>query len=147
MAAPLTFLFTDLENSSHLWEQAPTAMRGALARHDAILRAAVEDHSGRIVKTTGDGMHAVFESAFDAIQAALSGQQAISANTWPVETGPLKVRMGLHTGESEEREGDYYGATVNEAARIMSLGHGGQVLLSEVTVLMLRSQKPTGASA
>jgi predicted ATPase/class 3 adenylate cyclase len=144
MAAPLTFLFTDLENSSHLWEQAPTAMQDALARHDAILRAAILDHHGRIVKTTGDGMHAVFESAFDAIQAALSGQQAISAITWPVETGPLKVRMGLHTGESQEREGDYYGATVNEAARIMSLGHGGQVLLSEVTVLMLRSQKPTG---
>ena len=144
MATPLTFLFTDLENSTVLWEQAPAAMRGALANHDAIMRAAVENHNGRIVKKTGDGFLAVFESPVDAVLAALSGQQAMYASTWPVETGPLKVRMGLHTGESEEREGDYYGTTVNEAARIMDMGHGGQVLLSEVTFVMLRNQKFDG---
>jgi predicted ATPase/class 3 adenylate cyclase/Tfp pilus assembly protein PilF len=146
MTVLLTFLFTDLENSTALWEQAPASMQGALARHDAILRAAVENHNGRIVKKTGDGLHAVFESAVDGTRAALSGQQAMSAETWPEETGPLKVRMGLHTGESEAREGDYYGTAVNEAARIMSMGHGGQVLLSEVTVIMLRSQKPAGVT-
>jgi len=138
--AQLTFLFTDLENSTGLWQQAPMVMQGALARHDAITQAAVETHNGRIVKTTGDGLHAVFESAADGVLAAVSMQQAMGDEVWPAETGPLEIRIGLHSGESQERAGDYYGSTVNTAARVMDLGHGGQVLLSEVTVLLLRGQ-------
>ena len=98
MRAPLTFLFTDLENSTSLWEQFPELMRTALARHDGLLQAAVEGQTGRIVKTTGDGIHAVFESALDAIMAAISGQVAMTAESWPSELGSLLVRIGLHTG-------------------------------------------------
>jgi len=103
---PLTFLFTDLENSTPLWEQFPDEMRQASARHDALMRAIIEQHHGRVVKTTGDGFHAVFEAPSDGVAAALAGQQALTAEPWPNTTGPLKVRMGLHTGESQERGGD-----------------------------------------
>ena len=116
---PLTFLFTDLENSTPLWEQFPDVMRSALVRYDTLLKEAIESHEGRIVKTTGDDLHAVFESPTDAVVAALVGQQAISTEVWADETGPLKVRMGLHTGESQEREGDYSGPEVNLAAWAM----------------------------
>jgi len=146
MAAPLTFLFTDLENSTVLWQQAPEEMKTALAEHDRILRAAVEAHNGRIVKTTGDGIHAVFDSPRDAVLCALDGQRTLAGNHWPEETGPLKVRMGMHTGECQERDGDYYGTTVNQAARIMGLGHGGQILLSGVTAVLLNDRPPSGGS-
>ncbi|MFL7838020.1 MAG: adenylate/guanylate cyclase domain-containing protein, partial [Candidatus Promineifilaceae bacterium] len=146
MAVQLTFLFTDLESSTHLWQQAPMAMQGALARHDAIMKAVIEQHNGRVVKSTGDGLLAVFESAVDGALAALSGQQAMASETWPAETGPLRIRIGLHSGESQERGGDYFGTTVNTAARIMDLGHGGQVLVSEVTALILRGQTPADIS-
>lgn len=136
--AQLTFLFTDLENSTGLWQQAPLTMQSALARHDAITQTAVFEHNGRIVKTTGDGLHAVFHSAIDGVLAALAMQQAMGSEKWPAETGSLKIRVGLHSGDSQERAGDYYGSTVNTAARVMDLGHGGQILLSEVTVLLLR---------
>lgn len=139
---PLTFLFTDLENSTTLWEQFPAVMRPALARHDALLRAAVEQQNGKIVKTTGDGLHAVFEAARDGVAAALAGQLALAAEPWPTEIGPLKVRMGLHTGESEARDGDYYGSTLNRAARVMGIGHGGQILISEVTAALVRTALP-----
>ena len=143
---PLTFLFTDLEGSTRLWEQFPAVMRSALARHDALLRAAVEQHNGKIVKTTGDGLHAVFEAAPDGVAAALAGQLALAAEPWPAETGPLRVRMGLHTGESQERDGDYYGPALNRAARIMSTGYGGQVLLSNITATLVQDSLPMDAS-
>ncbi|HEY5573568.1 MAG TPA: adenylate/guanylate cyclase domain-containing protein, partial [Anaerolineales bacterium] len=133
---PLTFLFTDLENSTPLWENYPDEMRQASARHDALLRAIIEGHRGRVVKTTGDGFHAVFESPAEGIAAALAGQQAIAAEPWSGRIGSLKVRIGLHTGESQEREGDYYGPEVNLAARVMGAGHGGQVLLSDTTATL-----------
>ena len=135
---PLTFLFTDLEGSTRLWEQFPAEMRQASARHDALMREIIEQHRGRVVKTTGDGFHVAFESPSDGVAAALAGQQAITAEPWPEATGPLKVRMGLHTGESQAREGDYYGAEVNRAARVMGIGHGGQILVSEVTAMLIR---------
>ena len=81
------------------------------------MREAIEPNSGRVVKTTGDGFHAVFESAADGVWQPLAGQQAMIAETWPAETGPLRVRMGLHTGASRQRDGDYYGSEVNRAAR------------------------------
>ena len=142
----LTFLFTDLENSTPLWENYPVEMRQASARHDALIRATIEQHNGRVVKTTGDGFHAMFESPSDAVAAALASQLVIGAEHWPETTGPLKVRIGLHTGESQEREGDYYGPEVNLAARVMGAGYGGQVLLSDITATLVRRSLPENCS-
>jgi predicted ATPase/class 3 adenylate cyclase/tetratricopeptide (TPR) repeat protein len=141
-AGVLTFLFTDLEDSTRLWEQFPDAMRTSLAQHDQLLHTAVESHQGRVVKTTGDGLHAVFDSPSEALAAALAGQHALLNSDWPGETGRLQVRMGLHSGESQARDGDYYGSEVNRAARVMGLGSGGQILLSEITASLTRSQLP-----
>jgi predicted ATPase/class 3 adenylate cyclase len=137
-----TFLFTDLENSTPLWEDHPNLMQELSARHDALLREAITAHKGQVVKTTGDGFHAVFEAASDGVAAALAGQQALIGEAWPAETGQLRVRMGLHTGESHERGGDYYGPEVNRAARVMGIAHGGQVLLSELTVSRIGEALP-----
>lgn len=139
---PLTFLFTDLENSTPLWEEYPDDMQQVSARHDMLMRLVIEQNGGRVVKTTGDGFHAVFESPSDGVSAALDGQQRIAAEPWPASIGPPKVRMGLHTGQSQEREGDYYGLDVNLAARIMSLGYGGQILLSENTATLVKKTLP-----
>jgi class 3 adenylate cyclase len=119
-------LFTDLEVSTRLWDQEPEAMRAALARHDMILREAVEAR-GEVVKETGDGVHAVFPTADSAVRAAIAAQVALGAEDWSVSE-PLRVRMGLHTGVAELREGDYYGGAVNRAARLMAIAHGGQVV-------------------
>lgn len=140
--SPLTFLFTDLQDSTPLWEKFPDEMQQASARHDALLREAVESNRGSVIKTMGDGIHAAFESPLDSVLATLAAQHALAAEPWPQTTGPLNVRMGLHTGESQERDGDYYGIDVNLAARIMSLGHGGQILLSETTSSLVQKSLP-----
>src|SRR5262245_50541839 len=137
----VTFLFTDLEKSTRLWEDEPDAMQSALARHDALLRATIESHRGHIVKTTGDGFHAAFASARDAVDAAIDAQRALASQSWPA-TGPLRVRMGIHTGESEFRDGDYYGPAVNRAARMSSSAHGGQIVVSHTTEELVRDQLP-----
>ncbi|HUF38873.1 MAG TPA: adenylate/guanylate cyclase domain-containing protein [Anaerolineales bacterium] len=137
----LTFLFTDIAGSSSLWQSHPQAMRGALAVHDDIVRFAITDHHGTIVKSTGDGFHAAFDQVADAAAAALEAQKNLAAYPW-TETGPLPVRMGLHTGDAEARAGDYYGPAVNKAARIMSLAGGGQILLSDVSTALL-AESPT----
>lgn len=139
----VTFLFTDIEGSTKLWEQYPEAMRPALARHDAILRAAVETHHGYTVKMLGDGIHAAFACASDALAAALAAQRALSAELWG-EMGPLRVRIALHLGAVEGRDGDYFGPPVNRAARLLSTGHGGQVLLSLATQESVRDGLPPG---
>ena len=131
-AGTVTFLFTDLEGSTRLWEQQPDAMKEALARHDEILREAVEAHGGHVVKTTGDGFHAVFVAAGDAVEAAVEAQRALSSDSWG-DIGRLRVRMGLHTGVEEPRDGDYFGSTINRAARLMAVAHGGQVVCSAAT--------------
>src|SRR5436190_2392452 len=128
----VTFLFTDLEGSTRLWQDAPDSMRGASARHDAIVREAIESHDGYVVKTTGDGFHAAFASARDAIDAAVDAQIALSAEAWE-PTAPLRVRMGIHSGLAEVRDGDYYGTSVNKAARLTSVAHGGQIVVSLAT--------------
>src|SRR6476646_148365 len=128
----VTFLFTDVEGSSRLWEDHPEVMDDVLARHDEIVRGAIESHAGYVVKTTGDGFHAAFGAARDALAAALAAQQALLGEP-PVQGVAVKVRMGVHTGEARLRDGDYYGSEVNRAARLMAVGHGGQVLVSEVT--------------
>ena len=140
-----TFLFTDLEGSTQLWEQFPQAMEAALERHDALLRAAVENSNGQVVKTTGDGLMAAFASALDGVTACLKAQRSLTDEPWG-ETGPLKVRMGLHVGEAQPRGGDYFGPAVNRAARLMSVAHGGQVLLSAVAVELVADLLPKGAS-
>jgi predicted ATPase/class 3 adenylate cyclase len=133
----VTFLFTDLEGSTRLWEEHPEAMQGALARHDEILRDAIESHSGHVVKTTGDGVHAAFATAHDAAEAAIAGQLALGSEPWAV-TGPLRVRMGIHTGEASVRDGDYYGTALNRAARLMAAAHGGQIVVSRATEELVR---------
>jgi predicted ATPase/class 3 adenylate cyclase len=133
----VTFLFTDLVGSSRLWEEHPEAMKGALARHDVILRDAVEGQGGRVVKTTGDGLHAAFAVAPDAVAAALDAQRRLTGEEW-VLPEPLKVRMGLHTGVAEVREGDYYGTAVNRAARVAAVAHGGQIVASAATADLVR---------
>jgi predicted ATPase len=125
-------LFTDLESSTRLWDEHPEAMRAALARHDAILVEAVEAHRGQVVKSTGDGLHAVFTSAEEAVGAAVAAQVALGSEPWG-STGPLRVRMGLHSGVAERRGGDYFGPVLNRAARLMSVAHGGQILVSLAT--------------
>ncbi len=125
----LAFLFTDIAGSTQLWERLPEAMTVALARHDTILRAAVEASGGRVVKTTGDGLMAVFPTATAGVAASLAAQLALGAEAWQ-ETGSLRVRMGLHAGDAERRGDDYFGPTINRTARIMAAGHGGQILLS-----------------
>ena len=139
----VTFLFTDIEGSTQLWEQHPDAMRSALAKHDSILKGAVESNHGQIIKTTGDGVNAVFVTAIDALHASIAAQHNFLK---PLDEVQINVRMGLHTGEAELRDGDYYGGTLNRAARIMSAGNGGQILLSEVTAQLAREQLPDGTS-
>src|ERR1043165_2557029 len=139
----VTFLLTDVEGSTARWEGHPEAMRAALARHDALLRAAVSEHGGHVVKTTGDGFHAVFNRATDAVAAALEGQRQLQGEPWD-GIGGLRVRMALHTGATEERDGDYYGPELNRAARLLATGHGGQVLLSDVTAGLVRDDLPDG---
>lgn len=136
-----TFLFTDIEGSTQLWERHPQAMKQALARHDAILQQAIEAHHGRVVKTTGDGILAAFETAMDALAASLAAQQALHTEAWE-DIQTLRVRMGLHTGEAEARADDYFGPALNRAARLMSVGHGGQVLVSASTVALVRDRLP-----
>src|SRR5215211_7427823 len=126
---PLTFVFADLESSTRLWERFPDAMKGAMERHEEILRDAVNGAGGRVVKTTGDGLMAVFGSPSAAVAAALEAQRALQRGGWG-ETGPLRVRMGIHVGVAQQRAADFYGPPVNRTARIMAAAHGGQVLLS-----------------
>src|SRR6516162_2071908 len=141
----VTFLFTDLEVSTRLWEQEPDAMRAALARHDAILREAVAQHDGQVVKGTGDGVHAVFVTADGAVGAAVDAQVALSAEQWSVSEA-LRVRMGIHSGVAELREGDYFGSAVNRAARLMAIAHGGQVVCSQATADLVRDVLSEGVS-
>ena len=139
----VTFLFTDLAGSTRLWEDFPDAMQPALARHDEIVRTAIEGHGGHVVKTTGDGFHAAFATAPGAAAAARAAQRGLAAEPWAA-TGPLRVRMGLHTGTGELRDGDYYGTSLNRAARIMAIAHGGQVVCSHATEELLHDQLTDG---
>ncbi|MCE9646443.1 MAG: adenylate/guanylate cyclase domain-containing protein [Chloroflexi bacterium] len=133
----VTFLFTDIEGSTRLWENHPEEMKAALAKHDLILKQAIELNHGHIIKTTGDGVHAVFKTAIDAVRSACKSQQEFHKSTGDLN---LKVRMGMHTGEAELRDGDYFGGVLNRAARLMSVAYGGQILLSQATAELVREQ-------
>src|SRR6476620_2342153 len=116
-------------------------MADALARHDEILRGAVGAHDGYVVKGRGDGVHAAFATADAALRAAMEAQIAMDGEEWSVNE-PLCVRMGLHSGSAEERDGDYFGSSVNCAARLMGVGHGGQILVSHATEQLVRDALP-----
>jgi len=146
----LTFLFTDIEGSTRLWEQHGAALGPLLAWHDALAARCVQAHRGELVKRTGDGLHAAFTDPADALQAAIDLQQGLlgpapAGLALPPTTWPLRVRCGLHRGPSEARDGDYYGPVLNRAARIMGVAHGGQVLLSQAVVEALPQPLPQGA--
>src|SRR5688500_5914241 len=128
-----------------MWERSPQAMQAALARHDEILRRAIEERGGYVFKTVGDAFCCAFLTAPDALEASLEIQRRLLFSEWE-ESGPLRVRMALHTGAAEERDGDYFGPPVNRVARLMSAAHGGQVLLSLPTHEMVRDQLPAGAT-
>jgi predicted ATPase/class 3 adenylate cyclase len=140
----ITFLFTDIEGSTQLWEKHPEAMQGALKRHDELMRDAIEAQQGRVFKTMGDAFCAAFANAPDALRAALQAQRALQAETWPPPVGALRVRMGLHTGNAEERDNDYFGPSVNRVARLQAAAHGGQILLSLATQELVRDELPRG---
>jgi predicted ATPase/class 3 adenylate cyclase len=141
----ITFLFTDVEGSTKLWERNPEAMSQALSHHDELIRNAVEAHDGFVFKTVGDAFYVAFSPAAEAVEAAIDVQKSLLSEDWE-ETGPLKVRIALHTGTADERNGDYFGPTLKRAARLLSAGHGGQVLLSLSTQELVRDQLPLGAA-
>ncbi len=135
MAIPsgtVTFLFSDIEGSTRRWQDEPEAMRAWLVEHDAIWREVIEKHRGHLFKHTGDGVAAVFSSASDAVDAAVDAKARLAE--------VLPVRMGLHTGEAELRDGDYFGSTLNRCARLMGIAHGGQVVCSAATVELVRDR-------
>src|SRR5881398_741318 len=140
----VTFLFTDMEGSTRAWEAHPKETRAALQRHDEIVARAIEANRGTIIleRGEGDSVFAVFERASDAVAAACELQLALGKEEWPSEV-PLRVRVGIHTGEADA---DYRGAHVNRAARIRAIGHGEQILLSAVTAGIIRGTLPDGSS-
>ena len=138
-----TLLFTDIEGSTRLWETEPQRMSLALARHDAMARTAVEDHGGIVVKMTGDGFLAAFGNAVDGLTACLALQHALEDAT-RTNGIPLRIRCGLHQGPVEHRDDDYFGPPVNRTARLMAVGHGGQILVSQAIVDSLGAELPTG---
>ncbi len=133
----VTFLFTDIEGSTAKWEADPEAMAMALRFHDEICRQTVRAAGGRLFKMTGDGSCSVFADAGSGVGAALALRQGLDAQDWPAGIGPLRARMALHTGPAEEREGDYFGPTLNRVARLMGAAHGGQIVVSEATKRLL----------
>jgi predicted ATPase/class 3 adenylate cyclase len=141
----ITFLFTDIEGSTKLWEQYPTAMQSALARHDQIMEAAIRQYSGQVVKKRGDGYHAAFGTPQEAASACIIAQQDLGSETWSELPGGIKVRMSLHTAAAKEREGDYYGTQLNRAARLQAAAHGGQILISMATRELLLDDLPQEA--
>jgi len=143
----LTFMFTDVEDSTRMWEQYPEQMRAAMVRHDALIESAVEQQTGLVVRPRGEGdsRFAVFTRASDAVRAAIAIQRLLFAEPWTIP--PLRVRIALHSGEADLRDGDYYGSTINRCARLRSVAHGGQILLSQTTYCLVRDDLPAGVSS
>jgi predicted ATPase/class 3 adenylate cyclase len=136
-----TLLFTDIVGSTGLWETLPDAMSVALTRHDELMRSAIASCEGVVFKTVGDAFCAAFPTASNAVAAALAAQRALAAESWPNAVS-LRVRMGLHSGVCEERDGDYFGPTVNRVARLAAVAHGSQVIVSEAIATLTRETLP-----
>ncbi|HEX2280315.1 MAG TPA: tetratricopeptide repeat protein [Thermomicrobiales bacterium] len=137
----VTFLFTDVEGSTRLWEAQPRAMSLALARHDAFLRAAIEAAGGTVFKTVGDAFCAVFAAPEAAIEAAVTGQRALISEAAGAPI-PLKVRMAIHCGHAERRGGDYFGPPLNRVARLLAAAHGAQIVVSRAAGDLARDSLP-----
>jgi predicted ATPase/class 3 adenylate cyclase len=142
----ITFLFTDIEGSTRLWQAQPEAMAVALQRHDVLIHETLTGHGGHIFKTVGDAFCSAFPAAHRAVEAALAALRALAAEPWPAATGELRVRVALHTGTAEERDGDYFGPTLNRVARLLAAGHGGQVLLSAAAAELAAERLPAGVA-
>ncbi len=143
----VTFLFSDIEKSTRIWEEAPDKAMLALARHDQIIESVVANKQGVIVRPRGEGdsRFAVFEQARDAVAAAAIIQEQFHAEQWSIPW-PLKIRIAMHTGEANLQMGDYYGVAVNRSARLRSIAHGGQTVLSRATWELVHNSLPDGVS-
>src|SRR5215213_8414294 len=142
----VSFLFTDIEGSTALWERDRAAMRVAVERHLAILRTAIETHHGVLYKRIGDGTQAAFPTAEDGLRAAVDAQRVLVAEPWSDPPGHLRVRMALHVGEAVAQDGDYLAAPLNRLSRLLDAAHGEQVLLSDVIAGLLRETLPEGVT-
>ncbi|MEP6610188.1 MAG: adenylate/guanylate cyclase domain-containing protein [Burkholderiaceae bacterium] len=141
----VTFLFTDVEGSTRLWQAQGEAMETALPRHDVLLRQCITAHGGHVFKTVGDAFCTAFATAADALAAALAVQQGLHAERWP-QHAHIRARMALHTGAAELRDGDYFGTPLNHVARLLAVGHGGQTLLTAITHDLCRDRLPAGTA-
>src|SRR5207244_2327320 len=142
----VTFLFTDIEGSTRLFQQHPDAMKDALARHNALLQDTIGAHRGHVFHALGDGFCTVFEECGDALAAALAAQRALHEESWG-DVGAMRVRMGLHTGSAEARDGDYVSSlTLARVQRVAAAGHGGQMLLSSAAADGVRDRLPSGTT-
>ena len=141
----VTFLFTDIEGSTQLLRRLRDQYTELLAQHHRLLRESFEKWQGRVVDTQGDAFFVAFPRASDAVEAVVESQQALAARGWPGDA-TVRVRMGLHTGEPWLVEQGYVGMDVHRAARIAHAGHGGQVLLSEITAALVQDELPDGVS-
>lgn len=139
----VAFLFTDIEGSTRLWEADPEAMSASLSRHDAVLHGVIAEAGGRVFKTAGDAFCAIFPSAAEAVSAAVAAQRAFTVEKWAM-TIPLRVRVAIHAGHAESRDGDYFGPSLNRVARLLSTAHGGQIVLSRSAHELLRGLLPAG---
>ncbi len=138
----VTFLFTDVEGSTRLWEESRQAMTVALARHDEILRDAIESRHGYIFATGGDAFSASFQRLSDALESALAAQRLLQQEPWAEID--IRARMAVHVGEAEERDGDYFGPTLNRAARVLSTAAGSEILVSSATATVAVESLPAG---
>ncbi len=141
----VTFVFTDIEGSTARWERDRAAMQDAVRRHDAPMRAAIAAHDGVVFKTIGDAFCAAFARLEDAVGAMLDAQRALAVEDFSAVDG-LRVRAAIHTGTTDERDGDYFGPAVNRVARLLAIGHGSQVLVSGVTADLVQGDLPSQAS-
>jgi class 3 adenylate cyclase len=141
----VTFAFTDIEGSTQRWDRDRAAMQDAVRRHDQLMRAAIASYSGYVFKTIGDAFCAAFERPEDAVAAMLDVQRALAAEDLSA-LGGLPVRVAIHTGTADERDGDYFGPAVNRVARLLAIGHGGQVLVSGVTTDIVQGSLPPQAT-
>ena len=141
----VTFLFTDVEGSTRRWEAHGDVMKEAVARHDRIVRTSIETNGGAVFTTAGDEFCSAFSTPQQGVSAAYDAQIQLAAEEWG-EVAPFRVRMAIHTGNADERDGDYFGPPLNRCARLLSIGHGGQILVSEITTQLLRTSLPDGMS-
>lgn len=137
----VAFLFTDIEGSTRLWEATPELMSPALSRHDAIMRETISGHGGQVFKTVGDAFCTVFATPGEAIAAAVAAQRALGSESWPVDP-PLRVRMAVHAGPAETRQGDYFGPALNRVARLLATAHGDQIVISQGAAELVRHRLP-----